>query len=96
MIAAGVVVMIAIVIAGNVVSGGHTSLATHPTLAVGSCLQVLENLDVAVVRCTDRHDGVADRIVAFGQNCPVGLEAHRDRQGLGIACMRRTAEPTTT
>ena len=96
MIFAGIVVMVLIVIAGNVVSGGKTSPTARPMIQPGSCLKVLENLDVSVVDCSEPHDGVTVSVIAFTETCPADLETHRDRQGLGFACMRRTTGPPTS
>jgi hypothetical protein len=53
----------------------------------GSCVVIESNSDVAEVNCEAEHDGVVDRLVGFGETCPAPFEAHRDRQGLGVACV---------
>jgi hypothetical protein len=58
-------------------------------LGSGSCVVLLANGDAAEVNCSEPHDAVVDRIVAFGDVCPFGTEPHRDQQGLGVACTRR-------
>jgi molecular chaperone DnaJ len=58
-------------------------------LQPGSCVVVQPNGDAAEVNCTERHDGVVDLLVGFDELCPTADEPHRDRQGLGTACIRR-------
>jgi molecular chaperone DnaJ len=57
-------------------------------LTPGSCIVVQPNGDAAEVNCASAHDGVVATIVDFDQRCEAGLEPHRDRQGLGIACVK--------
>jgi hypothetical protein len=47
------------------------------------------NGDVAEVNCTETHDGIVDVVVGFEELCPAGDEPHRDRQGMGMACIHR-------
>ena len=56
-------------------------------LAVGDCVAIEPNGDVAERRCTDQHDGVVVEFLTADGPCPQGSEPHRDRQGLGIACV---------
>jgi molecular chaperone DnaJ len=58
-------------------------------LQPGSCVVVEPNRDAREVNCS----GAADElevvsIVAVDERCPDGLAAYRDRQGLGMACVR--------
>jgi hypothetical protein len=39
------------------------------------------------VNCRGEGDVVVEVIVAFDATCPTGTEPHRDRLGLGIACV---------
>lgn len=96
MVFVGIVVMVLIIIAGNFVSGTKKSPTSRGMIHAGACLQILENLDVSVVDCSEPHDGVAVSVIPFDQICPADLETHRDRQGLGFACMRRDAGPART
>jgi molecular chaperone DnaJ len=57
-------------------------------LTPGSCVVVEPNGDAAEVDCANSHDGVVATIVAFDEACEAGLEPHRDRQGLGTACVK--------
>ena len=56
-------------------------------LEVGSCVEVEPNNDVREVSCDVVGDLVVQAIVAFDEACPTGLAAHRDRQGMGMACV---------
>lgn len=71
-----------------------TSSPPNPTspdqlLQSGSCVVVDERLAVYEVPCTSPHDGVVRQLIAFDRTCPVDSEAHRDRQGMGLACIDR-------
>jgi molecular chaperone DnaJ len=59
-------------------------------LEPGSCVALENNNDVREVECTGNGDLVVETIVAFDETCPTGLAAHRDRQGLGMACIARS------
>jgi len=56
-------------------------------LQPGSCVSVEPDRDAVEVLCSAPHDGVVARIVAFDERCPPGEAAHRDAQGLGLACI---------
>jgi molecular chaperone DnaJ len=57
-------------------------------LQAGSCVVIEDNGDASEVNCETDHDGVIDSLLAEGSQCPTGLEPHRDRQGLGVFCVR--------
>jgi molecular chaperone DnaJ len=58
-------------------------------LGPGSCVVVEQNRDVREVNCTGSEDElVVASLVAVDERCPDGLAAYRDRQGLGMACIR--------
>lgn len=64
-------------------------------LTPGSCVTIQPNDDAAEVHCTDAYDAVVAVVVPFGDRCPFGTEPHRDRQGLGTACVQRGPTSTT-
>ena len=64
-------------------------------LQSGSCVRVDDRSEVYEVSCAEPHDGVVRQLVAMDRPCPVGTEPHRDRQGMGRACIDRVA-PTGT
>jgi molecular chaperone DnaJ len=57
-------------------------------LESGSCVVIEDNGDAAEVNCNTDHDGVVDGLIGAGQQCAAPLEPHRDRQGLGVFCIR--------
>jgi len=57
-------------------------------LVTGSCIVVQTNGDAAEVDCSTPNDGVVVTLVAFDERCAAGLEPHRDKQGMGIACVQ--------
>ncbi len=57
-------------------------------LVGGSCVVIETNGDAAEAACTGPHDGVVEVLVPFDGTCPFGTDPHRDRQGMGIACVR--------
>ena len=57
-------------------------------LAPGECVRFEPNGDAAESLCDGSNDGTVESLVATPGECPPGTEPHRDRQGLGIACVR--------
>lgn len=57
-------------------------------LAPGECVRFEPNGDAAESLCDGSNDGTVVVLVATAGECPPDTEAHRDRQGLGIACVR--------
>jgi molecular chaperone DnaJ len=57
-------------------------------LEPGSCVVLEDNGDASEVNCDIDHDGVVVSLITGDQRCPPDLEPHRDRQGLGVACIR--------
>ncbi len=53
-----------------------------------SCVTIEPNGDAREVACTGEDDIVVELLLPTEAECPVGLEPHRDRLGLGIACIR--------
>lgn len=57
-------------------------------LREGSCVAIEINSDAREVNCTGGADDlVVTALVATGEICPSGTAAHRDRQGMGVACV---------
>ena len=52
-----------------------------------SCVAIEENGDAREIACTGVDDTVVELLLPTDAECPVGLEPHRDRLGLGIACI---------
>lgn len=53
----------------------------------GSCVDI-DDMSVAMeVSCDGPHEGVVRQLIAFDRACPQDTSSHRDRQGMGIACV---------
>jgi hypothetical protein len=58
-------------------------------LEPGSCVTIDPNRDAREVNCTGSgNELVVEGLVEIDERCPNGLAAYRDRQGLGMACVR--------
>ena len=64
-------------------------------IQVGSCVTIEPNGDAREVLCTadPTVDLVVEAFVPFDDACPGGTAPHRDRQGMGVACVGVTADP---
>jgi len=64
-------------------------------IQIGSCVTIEPNGDAREVLCTadPAMDLVVEAFVPFEDACPGNTVAHRDRQGMGIACVGISAEP---
>ena len=56
-------------------------------LRPNECVRFEPNGDAAEVLCSEPHDAVVEELVSIPEECRAGTEAHRDRQGLGWACV---------
>lgn len=56
-------------------------------IRVGSCVAIESNGDAREIACTGVDDVVVDLLVPTSARCPGGTVGHRDRLGLGIACI---------
>ena len=54
----------------------------------GDCVEIMANGDAREVACSEGPDLVVRAFVPFDATCPGLTEAHRDRQGMGVACIR--------
>ena len=65
-------------------------------IQIGSCVAIEPNGDAREVLCTDDPtvDLKVEAFVPFSDSCPGGTVAHRDRQGMGIACVGDPPAPT--
>jgi len=64
-------------------------------IRIGSCVTIEPNSDAREVLCTadPAVDLVVEAFVPFAESCPGGTVAHRDRQGMGVACVIAPVEP---
>ncbi len=56
-------------------------------LSPGSCVVIEPNDDAREVTCSEASNLVVTDLVGFDDSCPYGTDAHRDRQGMGWACV---------
>jgi hypothetical protein len=56
-------------------------------LRTDSCVAIEPNGDAREVACTGEDDIVVELLIPTDARCPVGMEPHRDRLGLGVACI---------
>lgn len=66
--------------------------APDNVLQGGSCVNIDAGGDAFEVNCDQRHMAVVERLVPFDAVCPMDTELHRDRQGMGNACVRLVNE----
>jgi curved DNA-binding protein CbpA len=78
---------IAVVIAGAIFIDPPAERAPDGILRSGSCVALEVNGDAREVACTGDDDLVVSQLVPIDARCPVGTAAHRDRLGLGTACV---------
>lgn len=66
-------------------------------IRVGDCVEILPNTDAREIACTGAAEElVVAAFVPFDQTCPGRSEPHRDRQGMGVACVRPRPAPATS
>lgn len=61
-------------------------------LSPGSCVEILTNDDAREVPCDGGSQLVVQSLVGFDEQCPPETDTHRDRQGMGWACVSRSPE----
>lgn len=84
------VAMVLTFIASGIANRDGGADPVDPIMRQGDCVVIEPNLDARKVRCDGAHDGVVSAFVPFDDECPAGTAAHRDRQGMGTACITRT------
>jgi molecular chaperone DnaJ len=62
--------------------------APDNVLQGGSCVNIDAGGDAFEVNCDKPHMAVVVKLVPFDAACPLGTELHRDRQGMGNACVK--------
>lgn len=70
-------------------SGVDTDVGPDGILRNGDCVEIQVNGDAREVLCTGELDLVVRAFIPFDGTCPGGTEPHRDRQGMGVACVKR-------
>ena len=66
--------------------------APDNVLQGGSCVNIDAGGAAFEVNCDQPHSGVVEMLVPFDAVCPMDTELHRDRQGMGNACVRQVSE----
>ncbi|BAN02560.1 J domain-containing protein [Ilumatobacter coccineus] len=61
--------------------------APDGVLRNGDCVEILPNTDAREVACQGEGDLVVRQFIAFDRQCSNGWTPHRDRQGMGVACI---------
>jgi molecular chaperone DnaJ len=86
--------MLVVAVVGSVLVLVSAALADPPEeeppdgiLRTDSCVTIEPNGDAREVACTGEDDIVVELLIPTDARCPVGMEPHRDRLGLGIACI---------
>ena len=79
---------VAFVLLGVATASEPTPPVVDNVLRPGDCVVIIPNGDASEVLCTAPHDGTLVVLVTDVQRCPDGTAAHRDRQGMGTACVQ--------
>ena len=68
-------------------SGVDNQVGPDGILRNGDCVEIQVNGDAREVSCTGELDFVVRAFVPFDGTCPGRTAPHRDRQGMGVACI---------
>ena len=90
-----IVVGALVVLVLNASAAGGDPTRPDGLIGAGSCIVVDETIAAVEVTCEGPHEGVVRVLVGFDMSCPSDTEAVRDRQGMGLACVRFVADPRT-
>ena len=84
----GTIAIIGVVVLAQFTGSGQ-QIGPDGILRNGDCVEVEPNNDAREVACTGDADLVVRAFVPFDGTCPGATEPHRDRQGMGVACIER-------
>jgi len=87
-------IAIAFVIIADATSSPQVPRKPDQLLTSGSCVNIDERRDVYEVSCAQPHDAVVRQLISLDRSCPPDALAHRDRQGMGLACVDLVAKST--
>jgi molecular chaperone DnaJ len=68
-------------------TGSGGDLGPDGILRNGDCVELQPNSDAREISCTGEGDLVVRAFIPFDGTCPGYTEPHRDRQGMGVACI---------
>jgi hypothetical protein len=92
--------MLVLAVVGTVLVFATSALRSDPQelppdnlLRPGSCVSIDPNGDAREVPCSTEDVLIVEQLVPFDGVCPDGTEPHRDRQGMGIACVAPSSPP---
>lgn len=85
------VAIIAIVVMAQFVEPSEPA-APDGILRNGDCVEILDNNDAREIPCQGAGDLVVRQFIAFDRTCSSGWQPHRDRQGMGIACVEQVPD----
>lgn len=91
LLVASAIAIIGIIVLAQFVEPGEPA-PPDGILRTGDCVEILANGDADEIACAGPGDVVVRQFIAFDRVCSNGLEPHRDRQGMGVACVEFTAE----
>jgi molecular chaperone DnaJ len=78
---------VALVVLGVLTAGDPVPPKVDNVLQPGDCVIIEANGDAAERLCAEPHDATVTVLVTTNERCPDGTEPHRDRQGMGTACL---------
>lgn len=80
---------VSFVLVSAALTDGDPARVPDGIIESGSCVALEPNGDAREVSCTGdvETDRVVRVLVPLDAQCPVGTEPHRDRLGLGVACL---------
>jgi len=74
-------------------SGVDDNVGPDGILRNGDCVEIQVNGDAREISCTGELDLVVRAFIPFDGTCPGLTEPHRDRQGMGVACVDLPESP---
>jgi molecular chaperone DnaJ len=78
---------VAFVVLGVVTASDPVPPTVDNVLEPGDCVVIDDNGDAVERLCGGLHDGTVEELVPFDARCSAATEPHRDRQGMGTACV---------
>jgi molecular chaperone DnaJ len=78
---------VALVMLGVLTAGDPVPPKVDNLLRPGDCVIIDVNGDAVERLCSEPHDGTIEELVTLGDPCSAMAEPHRDRQGMGTACV---------